>query len=222
MKKIIYNVFIFGLLVNAGFISAQSNYEIKMTETLQKLTSSNNERDYNSVSALFKDIAITQKTKWLPYYYAGLCKALAAIKLKTKSADALCNEADVFVHQCDSLSKNNAEIYVLKSLNFSARLNVNPAARAMKYNKQIHQANDMAMKLDNTNPRVHLQKAQSVYYTPESFGGGAKKALPLYEDALLKFKAYKIENNLLPNWGKDMTEKMIEECKLKLMKTNKK
>jgi hypothetical protein len=222
MKVIIYSIFLTLLISNAQHLKAQTNYEAKMLDAQQKLTYSKTEADYSNASRLYSEIANSQKTNWLPYYYAGLCKCLAAITLKTKKTDLLCNEADFFIYKCDSLSKNNAEIYVLKSLNFSARLSVNPAARAMKYNKQIHQANEMAMKLDNTNPRVHLQKAQSVYYTPESFGGGAKKALPLYEIAFQKFKAYKVDNTIMPQWGKDITEKMIEECKLKLTKSNKK
>jgi hypothetical protein len=201
---------------------AQSAYDSKMMEAQQKLNSSKTEADYNATADLFSEIASAQKTKWLPFYYAGLCKALAAIKLKTKSADALCNQADSFIHKCDSLNKDNAELYILKSLNFSARLNVNPAARAMKYNKQIHHANEMALKLDSSNPRVYLQKAQAAYYTPESFGGGAKKALPLYEVALEKFKAYKSDNAVMPHWGKDIAEKMIDECKAKLLQSSKK
>jgi len=92
----------------------------------------------------------------------------------------------------------------------------------MKYNKQIHHANETALQLDNTNPRAYLQKAQAVYYTPETFGGGAKKALPLFEVALEKFKLYTSENNLSPKWGKDITEKMINDCKLKIAKSSKK
>ena len=209
-------------MTHTDCLKAQSTYDSKMLEAQQKLNTAKTEADYNATADLFSEIASTQKSKWLPFYYAGLCKALAAIKLKTKSADALCNQADVFIHKCDSLNQNNAELYILKSLNFSARLNVNPGARAMKYNKQIHHANDMALKLDSSNPRVYLQKAQAVYYTPESFGGGAKKALPLYEIALAKFKEYKSDNAVMPHWGKDIAEKMIDECKAKLLQHSKK
>lgn len=222
MKTIILSIVCFVSIATTGSLKAQSAYDTKMMEAQQKLNSSKTEADYNATADLFSEIASAQKTKWLPFYYAGLCKALAAIKLKTKSADALCNQADVFIHKCDSLNKDNAELYVLKSLNFSARLNVNPVARAMKYNKQIHHANDIALKLDSSNPRVYLQKAQTVYYTPESFGGGAKKALPLYEVALEKFKMYKADNAMMPHWGKDIAEKMIDECKAKLMHNSKK
>lgn len=213
---ILNKFFVLILIVNTSSLISQSGYEVKMHDAEQKFAKAKTLEDYNVVSNLYYEIANSQKNNWLPFYYAGLCKTLAAIKLKTKSADALCNEADFFIHKSDSLSKNNVEVYVLKSLNFSARLNVNPTARALKYNKQINQANALAMKLDQENPRVYLQKAQSVYYTPESLGGGPKKALPLYENALEKYKLFKPQNNLMPNWGKDIAVKMIEECKLKL------
>ena len=216
MMMILNKFFALILIVNTSNLISQSGYEVKMHDAEQKFAKAKTLEDYNVVSNLYYEIANSQKNNWLPFYYAGLCKTLAAIKLKTKSADALCNESDVFIHISDSLSKNNVEIYVLKSLNFSARLNVNPTARALKYNKQINQANALALKLDQENPRVYLQKAQSVYYTPESFGGSPKKALPLYETALEKYKLFKPQNNLMPNWGKDIAVKMIEECKLKL------
>lgn len=204
------------LIVIAGFLSktdAQTNYDSKMRLALQKFQSATTEIDFNSASKLFAAVGLEQKTKWLPYYYAGLCKTLAALKLKTKNADVLCNEADVFINKSDSLNQNNSELYVLKSMNFSARLNVNPQGRALKYNKQINKANEAAIKLNPNNPRAYLQKAQAIYYTPENFGGGKKKALPFFEEALTKYKTYKAEDALMPHWGKDIAEKMIVDCR---------
>ncbi len=204
------------LFVLTGFLSnllAQTNYDSKMQMALQKFQSATTEVDFNLASKLFGAIGVEQKTKWLPYYYAGLCKTLAALKLKTKNADVLCNEADVYINKSDSLSPYNSELFVLKSMNFSARLNVNPQGRALKYNKQINKANEAAIKLNPNNPRAYLQKAQATYYTPENFGGGKKKALPLFEEALAKYKTFKAEDALMPNWGKDIAEKMIVDCK---------
>lgn len=184
-----------------------------MQNAQQKLFHNHTEEEYNKSSEQFEKIATSEKNKWLPYYYAGLSKSLAALTIKTKSADALCNDADRLIKKADSLSPNNSEILILKSLNLSARLNVNPKARAIKYNKQINQTNELALKLDSNNPRAHLQKAQALYYTPEAFGGGSKKALPLFQVALEKFNTTKNNVPLMPSWGKDIAEKMISECK---------
>ena len=224
MKKIII-IFCFvcgllnALLFNNQQLKAQTTYHASMQDAQQKLASAKIETEFNRTAELYVTVAQTEKNNWLPYYYAGLCKALAAITLKNKNADALCNQADVYIKKADSLNPFNSEIFVLKSLNYSARLNVNPKARALKYNKHINQANETALKLDIKNPRAHLQKAQSVYYSPEAFGGGAKKALPLLEGALEKFNAFKPEAVFMPKWGKDITEKMIAECKAKIQKT---
>ncbi len=223
MKLHLNNYFIFivctiTFLFNKPQLKAQTIYHASMQDAQQKLAFAKTEIDFNKTSELYFVVAQSEKDNWLPYYYAGLCKALAAITLKNKNADALCNQADVYIKKADSLSPNSSEIAVLKSLNYSARLNVNPKARAIKYNKHINQANEMAMKLDSKNPRAYLQKAQSVYYSPEAFGGGAKKALPLFELALEKFNAFKPETVFMPKWGKDITEKMIAECKAKIQK----
>lgn len=208
-------------LLSSASVSAQTIEQPKMQELLHKLPLTKSETEYNQLSSSFLLIAKTEKNNWLPYYYAGLCKSLAALTLKTKNADMLCNEADYYIKKVDSIMPNNSEVEVLKSLNFSARLQVNPAARALKYNKQINKANELALTLDAHNPRAYLQKAQAVFYTPEKFGGGASKALPLYELALEQFIQTKPKTALTPNWGKEITEKMIKECKSKIQKNNK-
>ena len=194
-------------------VSAQTIQQSSMQESLHKLPLANSELEYNQLSSSFSLIAKTEINNWLPYYYAGLCKSLAALTIKTKNADVLCNEADFFIKKADSIMPNNSEVEVLKSLNFSARLNVNPTVRALKYNKQINKANELALKLDVRNPRAYLQKAQAVFYTPEKFGGGALKALPLYELALEQFTQTKPKTSMMPSWGKELTGKMIKECK---------
>lgn len=221
MKHKNYILIIFAILMSLVSVSTQTMQQPGMQELLHKLSLAKSESDYNQLSASFSLMAKTEKNNWLPYYYAGLCKSLAALTIKTKNADMLCNEADYFIKKADSIMANNSEIEVLKSLNFSARLNVNPTVRALKYNKQINKANELAIKLDAQNPRAYLQKAQAVFYTPEKFGGGASKALPLYELALEHFLQVKSKTAFVPNWGKEIAEKMIKECKAQIQKKNK-
>lgn len=218
MNKTLSRIFTLLLLCTLLNCRAQNQYQSSMQDAQHKLDKAKTEADFNKTAELFANIANKESDKWLPYYYAGLSKTLGAITLKNKNADALCNEADAFIKKADSLNPNESEIFVLKSLNYSARLNVNPKARAMKYNKLINQANETALKLNSKNPRAHLQKAQAIYYSPEAFGGGAKKALPFYEATIEKFNSSKPTNTLMPDWGKDIAEKMINECKTKLKK----
>jgi hypothetical protein len=45
------------------------------------------------------------------------------------------------------------------------------------------------------------------------FGGGAAKALPLFEQAAEKFDVFVPKMPFLPHWGKRQNLEMIEKCK---------
>ena len=52
-------------------------------------------------------------------------------------------------------------------------------------------------------------------HTPPAFGGGEKKAKPVFELALEKFKTFKPESNLHPTWGKEEAEKELKKISTK-------
>jgi hypothetical protein len=67
------------------------------------------------------------------------------------------------------------------------------------------------MKLDTLNPRPEYLKGVGLFYTPEQFGGGHKTAKPLLESSLEKFNKFVPENDLMPNWGREMVEKLLQQ-----------
>jgi len=70
---------------------------------------------------------------------------------------------------------------------------------------------EKAMKLDSLNPRPEYLQGVSLYYTPEQFGGGPAPAKRLLERSLQKFNQFVPDNDLMPNWGREMTEQMLEQ-----------
>ena len=97
----------------------------------------------------------------------------------------------------------------------AARINVNQAIRGQKYGAQAIRFADKAISLSSENPRAYLQKATAVYYTPEQFGGGAKKAKPILEMSIEKFKTHKKTSALHPDWGEDRAKQLLKEIKKK-------
>ena len=67
------------------------------------------------------------------------------------------------------------------------------------------------MKLDTLNPRPEYLQGVSLYYTPEQFGGGPAPAKRLLEKSLEKYNLFIPDNDLMPNWGREMTEQMLEQ-----------
>ena len=70
----------------------------------------------------------------------------------------------------------------------------------------------LAQKLNPENPRAKMLEAQGIFYTPEAFGGGKQKALPLIKEALAKFDAFKPSSDIMPNWGLFIVKYMATEA----------
>lgn len=183
-----------------------------MKSTVIALDSAKGSAEYKKVASEFEQIAEQEKNEWLPYYYSGICYVLIALEKKGKDTDIWCDKAECFFKKADSLSENNSEVKVLKSMIIAARISVHKAQRGQKYGAMALKLADEAIKLNPKNPRAYLQKATIVYHTPEVIGGGLKKAKPHAELAVEKFNTYKKESFIFPHWGKPRAEKLLKQC----------
>ena len=82
----------------------------------------------------------------------------------------------------------------------------------MKYGGIANQAIEKAIMLNAENPRAYLQRGISLFYTPEMFGGGKDKAMPVLEMAGKKFAAFKPASSIEPNWGKGAYDFIMGEA----------
>lgn len=193
-------------------VSAQSaSYKEGLKKNIQLFESAKTPADFIKAANGFEALAKTEKKEWLAFYYAGLCDALAAFEKPTTEIDPLCNKAEALANKADSLSKNNSEVLVLKSMIVAARINVNKAQRGQKYGAMATKFAMEAVKLNEANPRAHFVKAKAILNTPPALGGGEKKAKPAFELVLEKIKTYKPESSLSPSWGKEETEKELKK-----------
>lgn len=162
----------------------------------------------------FERIATSEKTEWLPFYYAAYCRVNYAYMQKDPGGnDEIAAKATALINTADSLQQNNSEISCLKSMIASVQMLVNPQQRYMQYGAASQKELQKAMQQDPANPRPYMLKGQSLKYTPEQFGGGCKTATPQLEIAMEKFNSFKTISEIYPGWGKSYTEKIIKECK---------
>jgi tetratricopeptide (TPR) repeat protein len=56
---------------------------------------------------------------------------------------------------------------------------------------------------DPENPRIHLLKGISLFYTPEAYGGGADNAIESLTKAAGLFEKDVVKDPLKPSWGKE-------------------
>ncbi len=89
---------------------------------------------------------------------------------------------------------------------------VDPMTRYMEYGRISNEEIEAAIMQDPANPRPYYLKGQMLKYTPEQFGGGCKIAKDQLALALIKFSTFKPLSELHPNWGKERTQMILEEC----------
>lgn len=165
------------------------------------------------VAAAFERIGDAEKTQWLPFYYAAYCQVtLAFIKNDVANNDVVADKVDQLIGKADVLQKNNSEISLLKAMNGSLRMLVNPMQRWMQYGPQVQQHTQDAMTQDPANPRPYWFSGVSLKNTPEQFGGGCANAKPLLDKAMELFAAFKPASDLHPNWGKQVCERDAASC----------
>jgi hypothetical protein len=203
-------------LVMLTSVAQSKKYEEAMKKNLALWDQAKDNDELLNVAKGFEQIAATEKKDWLSSYYAGICYVVISFSKSGKDIDTWADKAEMACNKADSLSKNNSEIYVLRSMIASSRIAVNGAVRGPKYGKLSEDYLKTALKLNDNNPRAYLQNAQAVFYTPEVFGGGPKKAKPIYEKAVEKYKTFKPSSAIHPRWGKEMATKALAECEAKI------
>lgn len=167
-----------------------------------------------SLANNFERIANTEKKEWLAYYYAAFCQVNYGFMEKDKNkVDAIADKATELINKADSLNPNNSEISCIKSMIASCHMMVNPMQRWQEYGAESNSNMEAAMAQDPTNPRPYFLKGQGLRYTPEQFGGGCKTALPVVQIALEKYNSFKVASDIHPNWGKEMTQQIVDACK---------
>lgn len=210
MKKIIFSLTI--LLASYVAMAQSDAYVGGMKSLMGRLQGQQTAEAYQETGNGFLRIAGAETSEWLPKYYAAYCMIMQAMYTKDKqSVDAILDAADDLLADISKTVKSD-EVMCLQAWSKSTRINVDPMSRGMKYGMESAKFLGQAQAMNPENPRVYFLQAQSAFYTPEQFGGGKKTALRLFQTALEKYEKFKPANELMPNWGKEVTVKMIEEC----------
>jgi len=161
----------------------------------------------------FKQLADEFPGQWPAFYYVGLSYIRASQHaLDSKSKDDLIDKAQSMIDKAMSIKPGESELHALQAFLYQARLQVNPEIRGLNYSQKADASLKKAIAANPSNPRAYMLMGYNVFYTPALFGGGAKKALPLFLKARDKFNVFKPEQSYLPTWGAAENQEMIREC----------
>lgn len=120
--------------------------------------------------------------------------------------DPILDKAQRFLDRAFKIAPEESELFALQAFLYPSRIIVDPMGRGVEYMGIMNRALEEAIRLNPENPRSYYLRAITVLNMPENFGGGAKVAKPIFEEAKLKFNAFQPKTSISPNWGKEQNE----------------
>jgi len=187
--------------------------------SIETLFQSKTISEYVEVANQFERISQIEKAEWLPLYYASFAYIMISFQEPDNAKkDTYLDQAQKYLDQAKAIAPNESELYMLQGFLYPSRINVDPMNRGMLYIGDMNKSLDKALELNPDNPRVYYLRATIMHHTPEAYGGGAAKALPLYETAVEKFGIFKPKSAISPNWGKEMNDAELNNARETLKK----
>ncbi len=142
----------------------------------------------------------------LAHYYAALAGVRASYMLdQGEEKDRVLALTDAAIEHLDAAVErypNLPEAHALLSSAYGMKIGLKPMT-AMFLGPRSGRAMDRAKRLDADNPRVVMTEAQSLLFTPKIWGGSKARALEGFERAAGLFRAERVEDPLMPGWGRD-------------------
>lgn len=196
-------------------MSQRNQFTAAMGEALGQYANCKSVDDFQALGNKFGLIANAEKTEWLPLYYQAHCYIIMSFMEQTETAkkDSYLDVAEKSITKMIELVPNEAEIYALQSMFYSARLVVNPMERGQKYSALSAQAVGKALGLDANNPRAKFIKLRNDMGSAQYFGKDPKEYCPQASELLAGWETYKVKSPIYPSWGKEQVAEIVEQCK---------
>ncbi|RRA98971.1 hypothetical protein [Larkinella rosea] len=212
MKRLLFSVTL-ALAVFTSTFAQNEKYTKAMEEAIAKVKFTTPTPELQQAAGQLERIGSAETAEWLPNYWAAYANAVLSFKETDKGKkDALLDKADAFYKKIAGQQADNDELMVLAAALASARLSVDPENRWQEYG-QIFQTNlDKAKQKNPENPRIYLLQGQSLFYTPEQYGGGKTVACPVLKQAGEKFAKFKPASTIHPSWGADTDQYLLSQC----------
>lgn len=211
MKRIILTLSFLSLIFIKTF-AQKADYVAAMENAITLLNEFENTENNKQAVSQLERIAVAEPNEWLPGYWAAYGLAnLSFAETDADKKDMLLDKADKFLAAAEKIQPKNDEIEVMKAYLAGARMAVAPQDRWQKYGGAVGMSLQNAYKLNPENPRAKMLEAQGIYFTPEAYGGGKKKAAPLFEEALKKFAKFKPASSIAPSWGERATTWLLSQ-----------
>lgn len=212
MKK--YILILLGLLLIEITKSQTLADSASYNKGLKMIASAKSVENFEAAGNYFATMTHQKQNDWLAPLYAALSYTLASyFGTDRVNKDALCDKAQIYIDISSIRNPDIAELASMQAFLYQARIIVSPRERGLEYSLKAGSQIKKAESANPDSPRAYFLNAMNVYHTPEIFGGGPKKALPLFEEAARKFDSFVPKYPFLPHWGNQQNQEMIAQCK---------
>jgi tetratricopeptide (TPR) repeat protein len=209
MKKLIVSLALVSLF---SICFANETYQTAMNQSIEKLFQVKSIPEYIEVANRFERISNIEKTEWLPLYYSAFAYVMISFQeSENVKKDNYLDQAQKYLDRAMAIDPNESELHLLQGFLYPSRMTVDPMNRGMALMPEMNKSLDKALELNPDNPRVYYLRATMTFHTPQEYGGGASKALPLFLLAEEKFSIFKPKTAISPNWGKEMNESELKK-----------
>ncbi|MEE4257167.1 MAG: hypothetical protein V2I47_09025 [Bacteroidales bacterium] len=211
MKKIILSSII--ILASILTYAGDKDYFKTMEKNVKELEKAEKVAEFRSLAENFIAISEENTDQWLPLYYVAYCYLNTVFSEEgTENTDMVLDKAEAYIDKARELSPENDEIEVLQGWIYQGRIIVDPIMRGQVYSQKASASFGKARNINPENPRIYFLTGQNVMYTPEMFGGGKEAACPYFIEAAEKFKTFKPESRISPDWGREYNREIAESC----------
>ncbi|TDW48682.1 hypothetical protein EV144_103198 [Flavobacterium sp. 270] len=206
MKKFITVIALFVVVIS----SAQTQFEQGMGKAFGLWKEGKN----TEASAMFERIASAEKTQWLPNYYVALINTTASFSEKDKSkVDLMLTKAQDALDVEFIKDQNNAELYILQALVYTAWVVQDPMTNAQKYSGKVMESYAKAKAIDPNNPRAVFGEADYQLGGAKWTGVDTKPLCAQVDKAVELFGTFKPATPFSPKWGLDRALEAQKNCK---------
>ena len=193
----------------SSLLSAQGQFEQGMGKAFQLWGEGKN----SEASDLFERIASAEKSSWLPNYYVALVNTTASFGTQDKEKiNGLLTKAQNALDVEMVKNQNNAELFVLQALIYTAWIVYDPMTNGMKLSAKTMEMYEKAESLEPNNPRVVFSKADFQIGGAKWTGVDTKPLCAQIEKAIGLFATFKPETSFSPTWGLERAQETLKNC----------
>ena len=206
MTKIITTIAFF----ICNLLAAQTQFEQGMGKAFGLWKEGKN----TEASAMFERIATAEKTSYLPNYYVALINTTAAFTEKDKTKlDLMLTKAQDVLDVEMIKDQNNAELYAMQALIYTAWVVADPMTNGQKYSAKVMEAYAKGKAIDPNNPRIVFGEADYQLGGAKWTGVDTKPLCTQIDKAVELFATFKPATAFSPKWGLERALESQKNCK---------